>query len=156
LSGFRKIVVFSLKTFSILIFYRIFCCIATISLVSFYKNRTVFDFNHKIIFWYKKNTDFNPNRSKVGGKREKSDLKNVLLNDFECSEYVIFKVRTHMRMDRDPHTLLGQCPKFDQIFSLMASLISIVLLAKWIDIDVETRVLLRNLLKIVLFCLVKN
>jgi hypothetical protein len=38
------------------------------------------------------------------------------------SGYVIFKVGTQMRINRQPPTLLGQCPKFDQIFFLTASL----------------------------------
>ena len=41
---------------------------------------------------------------------------HALLHVSEYSEYTIFKVGTDMRMDRDPPTLLGQCPKFDQIF----------------------------------------
>ena len=47
---------------------------------------------------------------------------NALLHDSEYSEYVVFKVGTHMRMVRHSPTLLGQCPKFDRIFVLAASL----------------------------------
>jgi hypothetical protein len=36
--------------------------------------------------------------------------------------YVIFKVGTQMRMNRHPPILLGQCPKFERIFFLTASL----------------------------------
>ena len=42
-------------------------------------------------------------------------IKSLLLYS-EYSEYVIFKVGTQMRMNRHPPTLLGQCPKFDQVF----------------------------------------
>ena len=40
----------------------------------------------------------------------------ALLDELECSEYVIFKVGTVVRMFRDPPTLLGHCPKFDRIY----------------------------------------
>ena len=33
---------------------------------------------------------------------------NALLHEVEYSEYVILKVQTHMRMDCEPHTLLGK------------------------------------------------
>ena len=47
---------------------------------------------------------------------------NAFLHDSEYYEYVVFMVGTHMRMVRHLPTLLGQCPKFDQIFFFTASL----------------------------------
>ena len=44
------------------------------------------------------------------------------MHDSEYCEYGFFKVGTHMRLDSHPPTLLGQRPKFDRIFLLMASL----------------------------------
>ena len=46
------------------------------------------------------------------------------MHDSGYSEYVIFKVGTQMRMNRHPPTMLGQCPKFDGMIFLTASLTS--------------------------------
>jgi hypothetical protein len=55
---------------------------------------------------------------------------------------LFFKVGMDMRIDRDPPTLLGQCPKFDQIFFLMAYLMAISLITD--DNTTTTSIVLKS------------
>ena len=56
------------------------------------------------------------------GLAELGKILYALLHDSDYSEHGFVKVGIHMRMDSHPPTLLGQCPKFEWIFILTASL----------------------------------